>query len=117
MGEEARDVNGRPLDIPRHYQATNLGSDSELDSTERTVKHPAERFDRGMGESALGLAEGCSEEVRAVDEFRMVPIPTDTVVVRSPLVLVGRVLRDNGNIAWGGGGGEIGRRCRCVAQV
>ena len=65
--------------------------------------------------SADGLGEGCSEEIRTVNEFRVVAVPGDAVIVGSPLLLVGGVLGDNGGIAGEGGGGEIRRHCRHVA--
>lgn len=58
--------------------------------------------------SAARLGEECSEEVRAVDRFRVVAIPGDTVIVRSPLVLAGGVLGSHGGIAGDDAGG--GRR-------
>jgi len=67
-----------------------------------------------MGESANGLGEGCSEEIRTVNEFRVVTVPGDAVIVGSPLVLVGGVLGDNSDIADEGGGGEIGGRRRHI---
>ena len=59
--------------------------------------------------SADGLGEGCSEEIRTINEFWVVAVPSDAVIVGSPLVLAGGVLGDNAGIAGEGEGGEIGR--------
>jgi len=39
------------------------------------------RLDGNMGMSADGLGEECSEEIRTVNEFRVVAIPGDAVIV------------------------------------
>jgi hypothetical protein len=59
-----------------------------------------------MAVSADGLGEGCSEEIRPVDEFRVVAVPGDAVVVCSPLVLGRGVLGDNVGITGEGEGGR-----------
>jgi len=61
------------------------------------------RLDRDMGISANRLREGCSEEIRPVNKFWVVP--GDAIVVCSPLVLGGGVLGDNGGIAGESEGG------------
>ena len=93
VGEEAGTVDGRPVDLPSLDQVTNLGTDSVPDTIERGVKDSTERLDRDMGVSADGLGEGCSEEIRTVNEFRVVSVPGDAIIVGSPLVLAGGVLR------------------------
>ena len=115
VGEEASSVDGRPVNLPSLDQVTNLGTDSVPDPIERSVKDSTERLDRDMGVSANGLGEECSEEIRTVNEFRVVAAPGDAVIVGSPLVFVGSVLGDNGGIAGEGEGGEIGRRRSRVA--
>ena len=104
VGEEAGKLEGRPVNLPSLDQVTNLGTDSVPDAIERGVKDSTERLDGDMGVSADGLGEGCSEEIRTVNEFRVVAVPGDAVIVGSPLVLVRGVL-----------GGEIGRHRRHVA--
>jgi hypothetical protein len=47
----------------------NLGTDSVPDTIGRGVKNSTERLNRNMGVSADGLGEGCSEEIRMVNEF------------------------------------------------
>ena len=39
--------------------------------------------------SADRLGEGCSEEIRTINEFRVVTIPGDAIIVGSPLILAG----------------------------
>lgn len=69
-----------------------------------------ERLDGDMGVSADGLGEGLSEEVRTINEFRVVAVlPGDAVIIGRPLVRVGPVLGDNDDVAGRGEGpGEIG---------
>lgn len=106
VGEEAGRVDGRPLDLPSLDQVTNLGTDSIPDTIERGAKDSTERLDRDMSEPADWLGEGCSKEIRTVNEHRVVAAPGDAVIVGNPFVLVGGVLRANGGIA---GEGEVGR--------
>ena len=81
VGEEAGRVNGRPVDLPSLDQVTNLGTDSVPDTIERGVEDSAERLDGDVGVSADGLGEGRSEEIRTVDEVRMVAVPGDAVII------------------------------------
>lgn len=75
MGEEAGRVDGQPVDLPTLDQVTNLGTESVPDTIERSVEDSAERLDRDVGVSADGLGEeGCSEQVRTVDEVRVVAL-------------------------------------------
>ena len=104
VGEEAGWVDGRPVNLPSRDQVNNLGTDSFPDTIERGVIDSMKRLDRDMGVSADGLGEGCSEEIRPVNKFRVV-VPGDAVVVCSPLVLGGGVLGDNGGIAGESEGG------------
>ena len=67
VGEEAGRVDGCPVNIPSLDQVTNFGTDSVPDTIERGVKDSTERLDRDMGESADGLGEGCSGEIRTVN--------------------------------------------------
>ena len=115
VGKEAGRVDGRPVNLPSLDQVTNLGTDSFPDTIERGVKDSTERLDRDMGVSAGGLGEGCSEEIRTVNEFRVVAVPGDAVIVGSPLVLIGGVLGDNSGTASKSEGREIGRHCRHVS--
>jgi len=115
VGEEAGRVDGRPVTLPSLNQVTNLGTDSVPDTIEWGVKDSTERLDRDMGVSANRFREECSEEIRTVNEFRVVAIPGDAIIVGSPLVLVGGVLGDNGGIAGEGEGRDIRRHCRHVA--
>jgi hypothetical protein len=115
VGKEVGKVNGRPVNLPSLDQVTNLGTDRVPDTIERGVKDSTERPDRNMGVSADGLGEECSEEIRAVNKFRVVVVPSNAVIVGSPLVLVWGVLGDNGGTAGEGGGREIGRHRRHVA--
>ena len=105
MGEEAGRVDGRPVDLPSLDQVTNLGTDSVPDTIERSVEDSAERLDGDVGLSADGLGKGCkkgcNEQVRTVDEVRVVAVPSAAVIIRCSLVLIGAV--------HGGEGGEIGR--------
>jgi len=112
VGEEAGRVDGRPVNLPNLYQVTNLRTDSVPDTIERGVKDSTERLDGDMGVSADGLGEECSEEIRTVKKVWVVAGPGDAVIVRSPLVLVGGVLGDNGGIAAEGEGRDIGRHRR-----
>ena len=114
VGEEAGRVDGRPANLPGLNQVTNLGTDSVPDTIERGAKDSTERLDRDMGVSADGLEEECSEEIRTVNEFRVVAVPGDAIIIGSPLVLVRGVLGDNGGTAGKGEGGEIGRHRRHV---
>ena len=75
MGEEAGRVDGRPVNLPSLDQVTNLGTDGVPDTIERGVKDSTERLDREIGESADGLGEECCEEIRTVNEFRVVAVP------------------------------------------
>ena len=59
---------------------------------ENGTEDTAERPDRDMGVSASGLGEWRSEEIRTVDEFWMVAIASDAVIVGGPLVFVGDVV-------------------------
>jgi hypothetical protein len=70
VGEEAGRVDGRPINLPSLDQVTNLGTDSVPDTIKRGVKDSTVRLDRDIGVSADGLGEGCSEEIRTVNEFR-----------------------------------------------
>lgn len=75
MGEEAGRVDGQPVDLPTLDQVTNLGTDSVPDTIKRSVEDSAERLDGDVGVSADGLGEeGCSEQVRTVDEVRVVAL-------------------------------------------
>ncbi len=65
-----------------------------------------------MGVSAVGLEEGCSTEIGSVDEYRVVAVLGDPVVVCNPLVLGGGVLGDSGGIA-SESEGPGGRHRRC----
>ena len=112
VGEETGRVDGRPVNLPSLDQVTNFGTDNVPDTIERGVKDATERLDREMDESADGLGEGCSEEIRTVNEFRVVAVPGDAVIVRSSLVFVGGVLGENSGITGDGGGGRIGRHHR-----
>lgn len=58
--------------------------------------------------SADGLGEGHSEEVRTINEFRVIAIPGDAIIIGQPLILVGTILGDNSGIAGEGEGREIG---------
>ena len=91
VGEEAGRVDGRPVDPPSLDQVTNLGTDRVPDTIEWGVKNSTERLDRDMGMSADGLGEGFSEEIRTVNEIRVIVVPGDAVIVGSPLVLIGGV--------------------------
>jgi hypothetical protein len=95
VGEEAGWVDGRPVNLPSRDQVNNLGTDSFPDTIERGVIDSMERLDRDMAVSAVGLGEGCSEEIRPVNEFRVVAVPSAVVVVCSPLVLGGGVHQEN----------------------
>jgi hypothetical protein len=79
VGEEAGRVDGRSVNLPSLDQVTNLGTDSVPDTIERGVKDSTERLDRDMGVSGDGLGEGCSEEIRTVNEFRVVAVPSDAI--------------------------------------
>ena len=68
-----------------------------------------------MGKSAGGLGEERGEKIRTVNEFRVVAVPGDTVIVGSPLLLVGGALGDIGCTTREGEGGEIGRHHRHIA--
>ena len=81
VGEEAGRVDRRPVDLPSLDQVTNLGTDSVLDTIERGVEDSAERLDGDVGVSADGLGEGHSEEIRTVDEARVVAVPGDAVII------------------------------------
>ena len=81
VGEEAGRVDGRPVDLPSLDQVTNLGTDSVPDTIERGVEDSAERLDGDVGVSADGLGEGRSEDVRTVDEVRVVAVPGDAVII------------------------------------
>lgn len=86
------------------------------DTVERGVKDSAKRLDRDMGVPANGLGEGCSEEIRTVNEIRVVAVPGDAVIEGSPLIPIGGVLGHNDDTAGEGAGGEIGRRRRHPAE-
>jgi len=86
---EAGWLDGRPVNLPSRDQVNDFGTDSFPDTIERGVIDSMERLDRDMGVSAFGFGEGCSEEIRPVNEFRVVAVPGDAVVVCSPLVLGG----------------------------
>jgi len=81
VGEEAGRVDGRPLDLPSLDQVTNLGTDSVPDTIEWGVEDSAERLDGDVGVSADGLGEGRSEEIRTVDEVRVIAVPGDAVII------------------------------------
>jgi hypothetical protein len=115
VGEEAGRVDGRPVDLLSLDQVTNLGTDSVPDTIGRGVEDSADRLDGDVGVSTDGLEEGRSEEVRTVDEVRVVVVPGDAVIICRSLVLVGAVHGESGGIAGEGEGGEIGPRSR-VAQ-
>ena len=93
VGEEAGKVDGRPVNLPSLDQVTNLRTDSISDTIERGVKDSTERLDRDMGVSADGFGERCSEEIRTVNEFRVIAVPGGAVIVGNPLVLVRGVWR------------------------
>lgn len=109
VSEEAGRVDGRPVDLVGLDQVTDLGTDSVPDTIQWGVEDPAERLDGEMGVSADGPGEGRSEVVRAVNEIRVVVVPSDAVIIGRPLVHVGPVLGDSGGIAGEGKGGEMGR--------
>jgi len=109
VGEEAGRVDGRPVDLMDLDQVTNLGTDSVPDTIQWGVEDSAERLDGDMGVSADRLGERRSEEIRTVNEFRVVAVPGDAVIIGHALVLVGTVLGDNGGFAGEGEGGETGR--------
>jgi len=102
VGEEVGRVDGRPVDLPSLDQVTNLGTDT----IERGVEDSAERLDGDVGVSADRFREGRSEEVRTVDEVRVVAV---AIIIRRSLVLVGAAHGDSGGIAGEDEGGEIGR--------
>ena len=114
LSEEAGRVDGRPVDLVCLDQVTNLGTDSVPDIIERGVEDSAERLDGDVGVSANGLGKGRSEEVRTVNEVRVVAVPSDAVIIGRPLVHVRAVLGDNGGVAGEGEGGGIGRHDRQV---
>ena len=89
VGEEAGRVDGQPVNLPSLDQVTNLGTHIAPDTIEQGVKDSTERLDRDMGVSADRLGEEFCEEVRTVNEFRVVAVPGDAVIVGSPLILVG----------------------------
>lgn len=62
-----------------------------------------------MRESAGGLGEWRSEIVRTVQEFRVVAVPSDAIVVGHPFVGIGAALGNNGGFAGKSEGREIGR--------
>jgi hypothetical protein len=110
VSEEAGRVDGRPVDLVGLDQITNLGTGSAPDTIQWGVEDSAERLDGEMGVSADGPGEGRSEVVRAVNEIRVVVVPSDAVIIGRPLVHVGPVLRDSSGIAGEGEGGEMGRQ-------
>jgi hypothetical protein len=69
------------VDLPSLDQVTNLGTDSVPDTIEWGVKDSTERLDGNVGMSANRLGEGCSEEVRTVDEVWVVAVPGDAIVI------------------------------------
>src|SRR5712672_3627653 len=83
--EEAGRVDGRPVNLPSLNQFNDLGTDSLPDIIERGVKDSTERLDTEIGESAGRPGEKCSAEIRAINEFWVVAVPCDAVIVRSPL--------------------------------
>jgi hypothetical protein len=104
MGEEVGWVDGQPVNLPSRDQVNNLETHSFPDTIEWGVIDSMKRLDRDMGVSADGLGEGCSEEIRPVNKFRVVP--GDAIVVCSPLVLGGGILGDNSSIAGESEGGR-----------
>lgn len=58
--------------------------------------------------SADELGEGRSEEIRTVDEVRVVVVLGDAFIIGDPLVLVGAVHGDSGGIAGIAGDGKGG---------
>ena len=70
-----------------------MGSDSVPDSVERRVEDSIDGLGREMKVSALGDGEGIFEEIRAVEELRMVW--RDTVVVSGPLPVRENVCRSH----------------------
>ena len=75
VGEEPGKVESRPLNLLSIDQLKNLGTDSVPDTIQRGGKDSTERFDRDIGVSADGLGEGRSEEIRTVNEFRVINVP------------------------------------------
>jgi len=69
------------VDLPSLDQVTNLGTDSVPDTIKWGAEDSAERLNGEMGMSADGLGEGRSEEVRMVDELRVVAVPGDAVII------------------------------------
>jgi len=92
LGEEAGRVDRRPVNPLSLDQVTNLGTDSVPDTIERGVKDTTERLDRDMGVSADRLGEECSEQIRTVNEFGVVAVPSDAIIVGSSLVVIGGIL-------------------------
>ena len=115
VSEKAGRVDRRPVDLVGLDQVADLGTNSVPDTIQRGVEDSAERLDGEMGVSADGPGEGSSEVVRAVNEDRVVAVPSDAVIIGRPLVHVGAVLGDSGGIAGEGEGGEM-RRHELVAQ-
>ena len=81
MGEEVGNVNTRPIDLPSLDQVTNLGTDNVPDTIERGVENSVAELDGERGVSPDGPREGRSEEVRPVDELRVVAVPGDAVII------------------------------------
>ena len=95
--------------IPSHLnQATNLGTNSTPDTTERGFKDSTGQLDKDMGVSAAGLEERRSEAIRSVNKYRVVAVSGDAVAVEILSNSLG-VLGDSSGIAGDGDGGEIGR--------
>ena len=109
MGEETRRVDGRSVDFASVDEVTDLGTDSVPDAVQRGVKDAAERPNGDRGVSASGLGEWHSEEIGTVDEFWVVAIASDTIIVGGPLVFVGGVLGYDGRITGEGESRGMGR--------
>ena len=108
--EEPRWVNERPVDPPSRDQVNDAGTDSFPDDIELGIVDSTESLDWDLAISSTGLGERSCEEVRPVDENRVVPVPGGSIVVRGPLVLGGSVLGDNSDITSGEGKGGRHRR-------
>jgi hypothetical protein len=94
-------------------QVTDLRTDKVPDSVQWGVKYSVCRLDGDVHKSASRLGEWCSEQIRAINQFRVVAIPGDAIIVRSPLVLIRGIL--GANAANTGEGREIRRHRSQVA--
>jgi hypothetical protein len=98
VSEEAGRVDGRPVDLVGLDQVTDLGSDGVPDTIQRGVEDSAERLDWEIKESVGGPGVRRSEVVRTVKENRVVAVLSDAVIKRRPLVHVGTVLGEGGEM-------------------